>query len=60
MTTLWSNILETYVATFTINETRNNWKGYQYGGRKGASTDHVLVSIWNDILQGLDAGRGEE
>ena len=26
MTTLWSKILESYVATFTLEETQSNWK----------------------------------
>ena len=46
MTTLWSKIFESYVATFTLQETSINWKNYQYGGRKGSSTDHVLISLW--------------
>ena len=56
MTTLWSKFLESYVATFTVDETSKNWKNNQYGGRKGASTDHVLVSLWDKILTGLDKG----
>ena len=60
MTTLWSKILETYTATFTIQETKDNWNNDQYGGRKGSSTDHVLISIWDEILKGLDSKRGEE
>ena len=52
--------METYVATFTVQETAANWKGNQYGGRKGSSTDHALISLWNDILSNLDAARGEE
>ena len=56
MTTLWSKILESYVATFTLDETKDNWKNNQYGGRKGASTDHVLVELWDKILSGLDRG----
>lgn len=59
MTTLWSKVMETYVATFTIEETALNWNKDQYGGRKGSSTDHVLISLWNDILSGLDAARGD-
>ena len=56
MTTLWSKILESYVSTFTLDETKNNWKNNQYGGRKVASTDHVLVALWDKILTGLDNG----
>ena len=32
----------------------NNWKNDQYGGRKGSSTDHVLIGIWDKILTELD------
>ena len=60
MTTLWRKVLKSYVATFTLQETSKNWKNNQYGGRKGSSTDHILISLWNDILSGLDAARGEE
>ena len=56
ITTLWSKILESYVATFTLDETKNNWKKNQFGGRKGASIDHVLVALWDKILSGLDRG----
>ena len=56
MTTLWSKLLESFVATFTLDESKNNWKKSQFGGRKGASTDHVLVSLWDRILTGLDKG----
>ena len=34
----------------------SHWKIDQFGGRKGSSTDHVLVEIWNKILTGLDRG----
>ena len=56
MTTLWSKILESYVATFTLQESGKNWKNSQFGGRKGTSTDHVLIKIWDDILTNLDNG----
>ena len=56
MTTLWSKVLETYVAKFTMEETGKNWKKSQFGGKKGISTDHVLISLWNKILTGLDNG----
>lgn len=47
-------MLESYVSSFTWQETSKNWKKNQFGGRKGASTDHVLISLWDGILQGLD------
>ena len=55
MTTLWSKLMELLVASFTLEETAGNWKTHQYGGKKGSSTDHVLVGLWNKILTGLDA-----
>ena len=51
---LWSKLMESLVASFTMEETANNWKGDQYGGKKGSSTDHVLVGLWNKVLTGLD------
>ena len=54
MTTLWSKMLETYLARFTMEETKDNWSHNQYGGRKGASTDHVLIEVWDRILSGLE------
>ena len=56
MTTLWSKILESLVAGFTLDETSSNWRNDQYGGRKGSSTDHVLVNLRDKILTGLDQG----
>ena len=56
MTTLWSKILETLVARFTLDETSKNWKQDQFGGRKGSSTDHVLVGLWDKILTRLEEG----
>ena len=56
MITLRSRINELYVATFTMDETAPNWNQDQYGGRKGSSTDHVLISLWDQIQTGLDAG----
>lgn len=44
------------MSAFTLDETKNNWKTNQYGGRKGASTDHVLVALWDKILTALDNG----
>ena len=51
MTPLWSKVLESYIAGYTLLETRGNWKGNQHGGRAGSSTDHVLVEIWDSILK---------
>ena len=54
MTTLWSKLLETFVACYTLHETKKNWKSNQHGGRTGSSTDHVLVQLWDRILTDLD------
>ena len=59
MTTLWSKLLETLAAQFTLQETKNNWNNDQFGGRKGSSTEHVLISIWDKILSGLDTLNGK-
>ena len=59
MTTLWSKILETIVAQFTLQETGRNWKNDQFGGRKGTSADHVLISLWDKILEGIDSQGGK-
>ena len=56
MSTLWSKILESFVAGFTLQETRSHWKGNQFGGLKGTSTEHVLIDTWDRILTGLDGG----
>ena len=56
MTTLWSKMLESLVAGFTLEESAGNWKNDQYGGRKGSSTDHVLVELWDKVLTGLEKG----
>ena len=54
MTPLWSKLLESYIASYTLVETRQNWKSNQHGGRKGSSTDHVLIQMWDTILTELD------
>ena len=54
MTTLWSKIMESYIASYTLLETGKNWKNNQHGGRKGSSTDHVLIEIWDKILHDLE------
>ena len=56
MTTLWSKMLESLVAGFTLEESAGKWKRDQFGGRKGSSTDHVLVELWDKVLTGLETG----
>ena len=55
MTLLWSKVLESYIASYTLLETRSNWRANQHGGRQGSCTDHVLIEIWDLILRELDA-----
>ena len=54
MTILWSKIMESYVAGYILLETGNNWKNNQHGGRKGSSTDHVLIELRDTILHDLE------
>ena len=54
MTPLWSKVMESFVAHYTLLETSKNWKDNQHGGRPGSGTDHVLVSMWNYTLEALD------
>ena len=39
MTPLWSKLMESYIASYTLIETKQNWRNNQHGGRKGSSTD---------------------
>ena len=55
MTPLWSKVLESFVASYTLLETRSNWRANQHGGRQGSCTDHVLIEVWDQILRELDA-----
>ena len=57
MSTLWSKLLETFVAEFTLNETKNHWKDSQHGGKKGSSTNHILIETWDNILSSLDSDK---
>ena len=54
MSTLWSKLMESYVVSYTMLETSNHWKNNQCGGKRGSSTDYVLVSLWDNILSNLD------
>ena len=55
MSTLWSKLMESYIASYTMLETSKYWKTNQHGGKRGSSTDHVLVKLWDTILTNLDA-----
>ena len=60
MSTLWSKLLETFVADFTVKETKNNWKATQHGGLKGSSTDHILIETWDRILKSIDDNKNSK
>ena len=55
MSTLWSKVLESFIADFTTTETLDHWKGSQHGGIKGSSTEHVLIGAWDRILCSLES-----
>ena len=44
MTILWSKKLESYVSTFTCDETKDNCKKNEYRGRKGARNSRASLS----------------
>ena len=54
MTTPWSKVMESYIASFTLLETNDNWKNNQHGGKQGSCTDHVSIQLWDYILTDLD------
>ena len=54
VSTPWSKRMESYVASYKMIETEKFWKSNQHGGKRGSSTDHVLVSLWDKILSDLD------
>ena len=51
--------MESYIATYTLLETKMNLKSNQHGGRCESSTDHVLVQIWDRVLRDLDTSQGK-
>ena len=57
MSTLWSKVLESFVAEFTIQETKEGWKRSQHGGQRGSSMEHVLIETWDIILRNLDSSK---
>ena len=52
MSTLWSKVMESYTASYTLIETKKHWSKNQHGGKKGSSTDHLLRGL--DDPQTLD------
>ena len=54
MSTLWSTLMESYIASYIFIMTGKFWKKNQHGGKQGSGTDHVLVSLWDTILRNLD------
>ena len=51
-TMLASKMYESYVLDWLKAEV--TLKKNQYGGRRGMGTDHVLVQLWQEILENLD------
>ena len=54
MPPLWSKVLESYIASYTIAETK--WKNNPPGGPQSSSTDDVLMELWDRLLRNLDTG----
>ena len=51
----FSKVYESFVMSWL---TRNcKLRPNQYGGVKGCGTEHILLQIWQDILEGLDDSR---
>ena len=53
-TNLLSKLAESYVLEWTKEEVEENMKRNQFGGRKGMSTNHHLISLWESVLKFLD------
>ena len=54
-TRLFSKVYESFVLSWL---TRNcELRPNQYGGVKGCGTEHFLLQLWQDILEGLDDSR---
>ena len=53
-THLLSKLAESYVLEWTKEEVEENMKRNQFGGRKGMSTNHHLISLWESVLKFLD------
>ena len=51
-TMLASKIYETYVLRWALDEVK--LKTNQFGGTKGCSTSHLLISVWQQILTDLE------
>ena len=51
-TMLASKIFESYVLDWLRADVK--LKKSQYGGEKGCGTDHLLVQLWQDVLENLD------
>ena len=59
MTPIWSKIMESFVAGYTLIETKKHWKINQHGGKKGSGVDHVLIKMWNTTLKALEPNGGQ-
>ena len=51
-TMLASKVYETFVLGWALEEV--SLKKNQYGGTKGSSAAHMLIEIWNEVLEDLD------
>ena len=54
-TPMFSKVLESFILEDLKKETQLS--DNQYGGRKGCSTDHFLIDMWQDILGIMDDNR---
>ena len=55
-TVLILKIYESYVLQWTLEQVQLNIN--QFGGSKGCSTSHLLISIWQNVLTDLEDCRG--
>ena len=49
---LISKVYESYVLNWAMEEVKI--KRNQFGGVKGCRADHMIVEVWNAIMEGLE------
>ena len=54
-TQLFSKVYESFVLTWL--QKTCTLRANQYGGLKGTGTEHFLIQLWQDVLEGLDDSR---
>ena len=54
-TRLFSKVYESFVLSWLSRNCK--LRPNQYGGVKGSGTEHFLVQLWQDVLEGLDDSR---